>query len=336
VRRILSLLPLVLLAGCVAPAPAPTTPAAATSATPAALPTATVGLSYIPNVQFAPFYVAASDGAFTTAGVAATLRHHGSSEGLFTAITAGQEDFVIAGGDEALQARENGVDLVSVGTYYASYPVQVLVPEQSEITDLADLKGARIGVPGRYGESWFGLLVALRTAGLTEADVEVVEVGYTQQAALAGGKVDAVIGFSNNDAVQFGLAGVDVRGLPLTAAGSPPLVSISLLTTRAYLDAHPETVRAVAQGMVAGINAVAADPARAVTLTAAQVPGMDATAARATLDATIGVMLGGSSQADGHVDADQWQQMADFMLAQGLLTKPADVAAATAPDVLGS
>lgn len=331
------LLLLVLLAGCAAPATAtPSAPATPTSpATPTRLPSATIGLSYIPNVQFAPFYLAEADAAFTTAGVDATLRHHGSAEGLFTAITAGQEDFVIAGGDEALQARENGVDLVAVGTYYASYPVEVLVPEQSQLASLADLRGARIGVPGRYGESWFGLLVALKTAGLTEDDVEVVEVGYTQQAALAGDKVDAVVGFSNNDAVQFGLAGVPVRGLPLTSAGAPPLVSISLLTTRTYLEANPETVRAVAEGMVAGINAVAADPARAVTLTAAQVPGMDATAARATLDATIIVMLGGAQQADGAVEVDRWRAMADFMLAQGLLSRPADVAAATAPEVLG-
>ena len=37
-----------------------------------------------------------------------------------------------------------------------------------------------IGVPGKYGESWFGLQVALRSAGLTESDVKITEIGYTQ------------------------------------------------------------------------------------------------------------------------------------------------------------
>ena len=41
----------------------------------------TIGLTYIPNVQFAPVYVADSQGLYNDAGVAATVRHHGSDEG---------------------------------------------------------------------------------------------------------------------------------------------------------------------------------------------------------------------------------------------------------------
>src|SRR5699024_9318520 len=119
----------------------------------------------------------------------ATVRHHGAQEGLFTAIASGQEDFVIAGGDEALQAREQGIDLVAIATLYRENPVQVIVRADGPITSLADLAGRRIGIPGRYGTSWFGLLVALRSAGLSEAEIEVVEIGYTQQAALTTDKV---------------------------------------------------------------------------------------------------------------------------------------------------
>lgn len=321
-----------LLAGC-----AGTAPVQSPSATPS-LTEARIGLSYIPNIQFAPFYVAEADGLFPANGVAATLRHHGASEGLFTAIAAGQEDFVIAGGDEALQAREQGVDLVAVATYYRSYPVQIIAKESGPIDTLAGLKGHKIGVPGRYGESWFGLQVALDSAGLTEKDVDIVEVGYTQQAALTTGKVDAVVGFSNNDLVQFGLSKVAVTALPLTDQGQPPLVSISLLTSRSYLTAHPDVAKAVARAMVTGISRTDEDPERALTIAAEQVPGLGVepalTAARATLTATRKVMLTPEGKADGSLDMAQWQAMADFMLAKGLLTKAADVTAATAPEVL--
>lgn len=134
----------------------------------------------------------------------------------------------------------------------------LIVRDDGPIVELSDLKGKRIGVPGRYGSSWFGLLVALRTAGLTEEDVEVVEIGYTQKAALTTDKVDAVIGFSNNDLVQFQLAEVPVRSLSIAGA-TPPLVGASLITTRAYLESNPEVVRQVAQAMVTGINEVASD-----------------------------------------------------------------------------
>ena len=49
----------------------------------------TIGLTYIPNVQFAPVYVADSQGLYNDAGITPTVRHHGSDEGLFTALLAG-------------------------------------------------------------------------------------------------------------------------------------------------------------------------------------------------------------------------------------------------------
>lgn len=304
-----------LLAGCAQPAPVASSP----SGTPE-LPAPVIGLTYIPNVQFSPFYVAEADGDFTAAGVRPTLRHHGTSEGLFTAIAAGQEDFVVAGGDELLQARGEGVDLVAVATYYRSYPVQVIVPDGSPITTLADLKGHSIGIPGRYGENWFGLQVALRSAGLAESDVQVQEIGYTQQAALSTGKVDAIVGFSNNEAVQFALAGFATRSLAIVP-GQVPLVGICVATTRAYAEAHPEVVKAVVAGTLAGIRTAVADQAHALEVSATYVPGLSAASAqesaKATLAATAPLWTGGGS-VDGTLDAAQWTAMADFMAAQGL------------------
>ena len=46
----------------------------------------TIGLTYIPNVQFAPVYVADSQGLYNDAGITPTVRHHGSAEGLVTAL----------------------------------------------------------------------------------------------------------------------------------------------------------------------------------------------------------------------------------------------------------
>ena len=177
-RTLVLLLLAALLAGCgTAPTVQPAPPSSASSSpTASELPAAParIGLSYIPNVQFAPFYVAEAEGLFDEGtGAAATLRHHGAQEGLFTAIAAGQEDFVLAGGDEMLQARESGIDLVAVASYYHQYPVVVIAKEDGPVAELADLKGKRVGLPGRFGSNWFGLLVALRTAGLTLDDIEI-------------------------------------------------------------------------------------------------------------------------------------------------------------------
>lgn len=281
-----------------------------------------IGLTYIPNIQFSPFYVAEADGAFTTAGVSPTLRHHGTSESLFTAIASGQEQFVVAGGDEMLQARSQGLDLIAVGAYYHSYPAEVIVPKASTITTLAGLKGHSIGIPGKYGESWFALLVALDSAGLTQADVTIKEIGYTQTTALSTGKVDAVIGFSNNDAVQFGLAGFSIRSLAI-APGTVPLVPASLITTSSYAKDHPEVVKAVVAAMTAGINTVITNPSHAMDVSANYIPDLKSQAAtasaQATLTATIPLWKAASGSVDARMSAAQWAAMADF-LAQTKLT----------------
>src|SRR5699024_12408540 len=105
------------------------------------------------------------------------------------------------------------VVVVDCATVYEDCPVGLSVPARSSITSLPELRGATIGLPGRYGQSWFGLLAALEQAGLTTEEVTIEEIGFTQQTALAAGHVDAVVGFLNTDVPRFRAAGLDVRVL---------------------------------------------------------------------------------------------------------------------------
>jgi len=289
---------------------------------------ATIGLTYVPNIQFSPFYVAEASGLYKTTGATVTLRHHGASEGLFTALAGGSEDFVVAGADEMLQARAQGLDLVAIAQFYRSYPVVGIVKEASPITSAADLKGRSIGVPGKFGESWFGLKVLLASGGLTEADVKVIDTQYTQVAALRGDKVDAIMGFSNNDAVVLALDGVAVRTLPLTS-GSLPLVGISLITTQKYLDAHPAVAKAVVAACMGGVKAVVKDPAAAVKtsedyITTLKSDAASRTAAAKTLDATIPLLKDASGAVTPAFDAAQFAAMATFLKDQGLVAASVD------------
>jgi NitT/TauT family transport system substrate-binding protein len=265
--------------------------------------------------------------------VDATLRHHGASEALFTALVSGQEDFVVAGADEMMQARSQGMDLVAIAPYYRQYPVVLIVKGGSDIKTAADLKGRSIGIPGRYGESWFGLKVLLNSAGYREDDVTIAEIGYTAQAALTSDKVDSIIGFSNNDVVTFNNGGVPVRTIPLTADGAPPLVSICLITTKKYLDAHGDLATKVADASVAGQAAVVKDPAQALAISADYVTTLKSdeaarTAAGKTLEATLPLWKGPSGTVDAQLDAAQFSAMATFMEQQGLVET--DVNPATA------
>ena len=157
-----------------------------------------IGLGYIADIQFAPFYVAQSKGYYKAAGLNVTF-NQGIVPDLIGSMVAGKNDFVFAGGDETLQARDKNVKVVDVATIFQKYPVSVIVPANSSIKTLADLKGHTIGVPGPYGSTYTGLLALLYSAKLSLSDVKVQSIGFTQVAALVGHKVDAVVGYSNNE-----------------------------------------------------------------------------------------------------------------------------------------
>ena len=284
----------------------------------------TIGLTYVPNVQFAPFYLADQQGYFTEAGVDVTLRHHGESEDLFGALTAGREQLVVAGGDEMLQARAQDVDVISVATLYQSYPVTLIVPAGSDITAPEHLAGRTVGIPGPYGETYFGLLAMLQAAGLTEDDLEIASIGYTQQAALSGGHVDAVMGFVNNDVPQFRATGLDVTAVGI---GDVPLVGISLGTTSRVISQNATALRGVVEAVGRAVADIAADPSLAVDAAAEEIPGTITDEQREIMtevaEATV-PLYGDLTAPWGLQDEERWQQMATTMLELGLVETEVD------------
>ena len=318
-----------LLAACAEPDAEPG-PDATTEATDELV----IGLTYTPDVQFAPFYVAEARGYYEDAGVDVTLRHHGASESLFGALEAGEEDLVVAGGDEMLQARSAGVPVVTVATIYEEYPVVLVVPADSDITTAADLAGHSVGIPGPFGETYFGLLALLDSAGLTEEDVTVEHIGFTQQAALNAGHVDAVMGFANNDAVQFAQAGVDVRTIPLDGV---PLVGIGLgAHDDLLMNGDDDVLAAVVAATMRGVQDVADDPAAAVEIAAEHIPGLADAAAREAALATVEATVPLYGSATGQNDIGLWEDMAVFMEAQGLLEGDVDLNMAVTNDFVDS
>lgn len=253
----------------------------------------TVGLTYIPNVQFSPFYVALAEQLFVRSGLAVTLRHHGAQEDVFGALLSGQEDVVFASSDEAVVAATRSPELRTFATAYQRFPGVVIVPADSGITGVADLRGRRVGIPGHFGSTYYSALAALHGAGMDESDVELTDIGFTQVAALSAGKVDAIVGFTNNETVQFRRSGFDVVEIPVQPADEASLVGPGLITVAGRIDGS--TMSRLADGMLAAEEMILADPELAITATEEHVPTLADEAqresARAVLEATSGLWL---------------------------------------------
>ncbi len=283
-----------------------------------------IGLGYIADIQFAPFYVAQSKGYYKAAGLNVTF-NQGIVPDLVGSMIAGKNNFVFAGGDETLQARDKNVKVVDVATIFQKYPVSLVVPADSSIKTLADLKGRTIGVPGPYGSTYTGLLALLYRAKLSLADVKVQSIGFTQVAALVGHKVDAVMGYSNNEPLQLKKQGFNVR--TFNVSDYQPLISNGIVTTEETYKAQPQMVRDFVQATLKGLRDVIADSTGAVTLSKPFIIGLTNTAqALSVLQATIPIWQ--SDKQLGYNDSATWNSMTKFLVAQKIIGPVSDVAQA--------
>jgi NitT/TauT family transport system substrate-binding protein len=282
-----------------------------------------IGLGYLPDVQFAPFYVAQSKGYYKAAGLNVTF-HHGIVPDLIGSMVAGKNDFVFAGGDELLVARDKNVRAIDVATIFQKYPVSLIVPADSSIKTLADLKGHTIGVPGAYGATYTGLLALLYKANLSLGDVKVQSIGFTQVAALIGHRVDAVMGYSNNEPLQLDQRGFNVR--TFNVSDYQPIISNGIITTEDTYHNQPQFVRNFVQATLKGLKDVIADPEGAVNISKSYVPGLMTTQGLTELKATIPVWQGNGQL--GYNDSAAWASMEKFLVAQKMIAPVKDLTSA--------
>ena len=188
-RAIPTLALALVVAGC-APQPGGT---GASSGPPASSgPTAlTVGLGYIPSVQFAPFYLADQAGYYREAGLTVTFQNKIDPD-LVTLVGQGAIDIGVADGTSVIPAVSQGIPIRYVATIYGTFPSIVFAKASSGIKAAADLRGRKLGIPGKYGSSWIMLQALLDSVHLTPDDLNVVVYpDFGQGVAVQNGAVDA-------------------------------------------------------------------------------------------------------------------------------------------------
>lgn len=313
-KLIIALLLLSLLAAC-APQAAPTQ-----ALVPVSLP-----VGYIPNVQFAPLYVAIENGYFREEGLDVTVDYSMENDNL-ALIGAGRLEFAIVSGEQVLLARAQGLPVVYTAAWYQQYPVGIVAKSEQGIQTPADLKGKKIAVPVLAGASYIGLRALLSAGGLQESDVELDVVGFTQAEMVATDHDDAAVIYVANEPVQLEARGytVDV----LRVSDYLPMVANGLATSEQMLRDNPERVQKMIRALLRGIQAAAADPDAAFEICKKYVDNLatgDPETQKKVLAASIELW-----KADrlGYSDPQAWENMQSILLEMGLLKAPLDLSVA--------
>jgi NitT/TauT family transport system substrate-binding protein len=301
---------------------------AACSAAPSATPTPTAGrttvrlpMGYIANVQYAPFYVAVERGYFAAEGIDLEFDYKLETDGV-KLVGAGEIPFAVVSGEQVVLARSQGLPVKYVLQWYKKYPIAVVSLQSSGISKPEDLKGKRVGLPGFYGATYVGWRAFLKANNLTENDVQQQEIGFTQVAALQSGKVDAVVGYVNNEPIVLAQNGYPVNVFDV--ANYVDMVANGLMTNEKTIQQNPALVRGMLRALSKGIADTISDPTAAMQISTKYVEGLKADDAvqKLVLSKTIEEMQGGKP---GESTPDAWTNTQDALVNIGQIQTKMDV-----------
>jgi NitT/TauT family transport system substrate-binding protein len=318
-KLFLGLLPLALAAACAQP------PSHTPSLRAIRLP-----MGYIPNVQFAPFYVAAEKGYFREEGIDLAFDYKFETDGV-ALVGAGEIPFALVSGEQVPLARAQGLPVVYAMAWWNAYPVAVMAMKASGIQTVQDLKGKKVGIPALSGASYVGFRALLNAEGMKEADLQLNVINYTQVESLVGGQVDAAVVYANNEPVQMRARGYEVN--VVRVADFVNLASNGLLTNEKTLKENPDLARAMIRAILHGIRDALADPGGtyAICKKYIDIPAEQDAVQKQVLAATMEFWR---SDKPGWSDPAAWQNMEATLQSMGSLTRPLDITQAFTNDYL--
>jgi NitT/TauT family transport system substrate-binding protein len=189
---------------------------------------------WYPQAEHGGFYDAQIRGYYKDEGLDVTILPGGPYANSDQALSTGAVQFAMGSSDHVLQVIGNGVPLVAIAATMQHDPQAVMVHRDSPIHSFQDLDGHAVAI--RLGLStWFDYLVKryqLKNVREVPATYSVAnflaDPGYIQQI------------FVTSEPFFARQAGVQVRTMLISETGYDPYRV--MVTSRAFLQQHPETV----------------------------------------------------------------------------------------------
>jgi NitT/TauT family transport system substrate-binding protein len=317
-RRISILLLITLLAACAA--------APAADADGPEVRQVSMRLQWFPQFQFAGYIVAEVKGYYEEAGLDVTINPGGPDLVSLPLVAAGGDTFGSTGADTVLIAREQGIPVTALATWFQASPVAFMVHSDSGIAGPQDFPGRTVGM--FYGDNVETEYRALLAAtGVDRASVNEIP-GDFSLAPFLERRADVWPVYATDQPNLARREGAEI-GLILARDYGVQLMGDVLFTTEAFARENPRTVRAFVEATLRGWEFAVANPDEAVELILAYNPELDREQLAFEAAETIKLLrYGPGARCLGLSDPELWAAEAALLQELAILSGPPNLAAA--------
>lgn len=282
-------------------------------------------MGYIPSIQHSPFYVAMEKGYFKEAGFEIQLDYGNEADGV-ALVGANEVPFAIVSGEQVLLARAQGIPVVYIMAWFQDTPITVVSKVDIGIEKISDLAGHTIGIPGPFGASYIGLKALLSEAGISESEITLESIGFTQVEAFVGGQSEIIVGYVSNEPIQLRELGYSIVEFPVS--NYVKLAANGIITNETMIADNPEMVQLFVDAVLKGLADAISDPEEAYEISLKYVESLSEQNKDVQMKILAFSIEYWNAEILGLSEAAAWENMQAVLLEMGLLLEPLDLDAA--------
>lgn len=214
---------------------------------------------WLPQAQFAGYYVAQEKGFYVEEGLDVVFKHPSASDPAFNRIIDGSSHIVTMQLPQAMAAIDRGYPLVNI-LQTSQHNSLLIVPRNDSINTLEDLRDKRVGIwKVGFGES------ALILDKQYELNIEWIE--YLQGInLLISGAIDATLAMRYNEYWLMMASGIQTNQVFTVADYGLDIPEDGLYVSRNFYEKYPEKVKAFARASKRGWEWTVENPEEALEI----------------------------------------------------------------------
>ena len=298
-------------------------------AQPKALVKASLRLKWLPQTQFAGFYLAKARGYYTDEGVDLAINPGGPNLLTENLVATGADTFGLSGGtDSVFAARDKGLPVVCVGVAHQVTPFVFVSRADGPVKTLADFRGKTV-------TTWFTganyvLLGMLAQQGIKPSDLTLQPQQVSMTPFIDGQSDVATATLYNEYYTLMTRMGADKLRRFVPEEYGVTFPRDTLIASEATVKEKPDLVRGMVRASLRGWREALRDPKAGVDAVMAVAPTLDRAAQEFMLAEVGKLMVAGQAGKDGllWIDTGAVQSAHDFLLKYEVIKKPVDLARA--------